>query len=64
MGSGRVAVSPGVGRKRALPSAGEERQRLHHAAWWPVPVLCCKTLAAAVKSFQYVFFVDLSGTEC
>ena len=64
MGSARVAVSPGAGRKRAFPDAGEERQCLHCAAWRPFPVLRCKALLAAVKSFQYVFFVDLSGTEC
>lgn len=56
------AVSPGVGRERTFPQAGEDRQRLHRAAPWPFPG--CKALLAAVESFRYVFFVDLSGTEC
>lgn len=33
------------------PSPVQER-----GAWWPFPLLCCKAVLAAVKSFQYVFF--------
>lgn len=54
MESSGFAVSPGVGRQRTFPQAGEHRQRLHRAARWPFPG--CKALLAAVESFPYVFF--------